>query len=112
MPQTLSPTQKAFEFADELNRLYREALHDSSTNSGGPYSINSVLLEYLGKGKYEKFCSHIVQKYPTFPETSERATFKIEFANNTVDDKDILFDCQVRFYWKLPEIINTVKELI
>lgn len=112
MAETLTATQKAFEFADKLHFFYRQFPHQSSEESEGFYMINTTLLKYLGPEKYKKFCELIEQKNPTIGAVVKKAKFHVEFLKNPVRTEHILFDCQIRYYWGLSELLNTVKELV
>jgi hypothetical protein len=103
--EELSPTQKAFEFADKLNWFF--ILNSNVENR--TYTINDVLLEYLGVDKYKTFCRNF-KETNTGKAKNDKAFFKEDFVENPVDTDDCLTDYEVKLYWQ--SIDPIAKEVI
>lgn len=94
--------KRTFEFADKLQYFYH-LTNDKSPEQVGPSTINITLLEFLGKGRYEKLC----EKWAGYAHW-----FKPEFANNPVRTEDIVFDCQFRNHYSLSQLMDAVKSVL
>jgi tRNA U38,U39,U40 pseudouridine synthase TruA len=93
----LSPAQKAFQFADNLNYLFSQTISSVPTEK---YAINSLILEYLGEKNYKEFCKSFREaNLENQRNLTENVFFKEEFADNPVETENILFDYQVKRFW-------------
>jgi len=104
-PQKVNAAQKAFEFADKLN-YYFQFISESRQDT---YSINSLLLEYLGTQKYIRFCEIFRnENYEEGRKYTKDHFFKEGFVENPVKDENIVFDLQIKRIWKAPPKLNEV----